>query len=406
MMQPQRTAYLVSEYPKLSHAFIEREVRALRAQGVEVHTFSVRPAPAAQLLSQADRDEADRTTALLSSRAVLLRSMLDLLAREPAVLLDGARRALHTGPRTARQRVWQLFYLVEAVLLVQHMRALGLRHVHVHFANNGADVARHAVALGNALDGGGWTWSLAMHGPTELADVTGFDLAAKVRSASFVACISDFCRSQLMALVEPAHWDTLHLVRMSVDAERFEAAERPPRAVRPLRVLFVGRLVPEKGPSVLLRAAARVASGAVEVRFVGDGPLRAGLEAEVSERGLSDRVRLLGPIGQDDLPAQYAWADVFCLPSFAEGLPVVLMEALAAGCAVVTTPIAGIPELVEPGRTGVLVAPGRDDLLAAALERLAAPEERAEYQARGRARVRELHSPAVNATLLRDLLPH
>lgn len=404
---PVRVAYLVSEYPKLSHAFIEREVRALRAAGAEVRTFSVRPAPSSELLSAADRAEHAGTTALLRSRAELLRAVLRLLADDPAALADGARLALRTGPRTLRARLWQLFYLVEAVLLVQHLRAAGLRHLHVHLANNGADVARLAVALGNRLDGEPWSWSLAMHGPTEFSDVVGSDLAAKVRSASFVACITDFCRSQLMALVGPEHWAKLHVVRMSVDAARFEAVERPARPALPCRVLFVGRLVPEKGPTVLLQAVARTDPGRLQVRIVGDGPLRADLQREVETLGLSDRVELVGPLGQDDLPQQYAWADVFALPSFAEGLPVVLMEAMAAGCSVVTTTIAGIPELVEPGVTGVLVPPGRDDLLAAALERLAgAVDGRSAMVGAARQRVHQRHAPDVNADLLLALLPH
>ncbi len=404
---PARTAYLVSQYPKLSHAFIEREVRALRDLGCVVRTFSVRPASTADLLTDADRDEDATTTALLSSRWVLAGAVLTVLTQRPRVLLDGLRRALRTGPPTLRARVWQVFYLLEAVLLVQCMRESGLRHVHVHLANNGADVARLAVPLGAALDGRPWSWSLAVHGPTEFSDVVGSDLAAKVRSASFVACITDFCRSQLMVLVEPQHWPRLHVVRMSVDAARFEDDERPERPVTPLRVLFVGRLVPEKGPAVLLQALARTAPGRVQARIVGDGPLRADLQRDVERLGLGDRVQLVGPLGQDVLPQQYAWADVFVLPSFAEGLPVVLMEAMAAGCTVLTTPIAGIPELVESGVTGVLVTPGRADLLADALERLAdEPEGRAALVGAARDRVRLRHSPGENAARLARLLPH
>ena len=245
-----------------------------------------------------------------------------------------------------------------------------------------------------------------MHGPTEFSDVVGFGLASKVRSARFVACISDYCRSQLMALVEPEHWAKLHLVRMSVDPDRYPLMieERRARALGPLRVLFVGRLVPEKGPGLLLDAAAAM-SLPIEVRVVGGGPLRDGLAAQVERLGLRDNVVLTGPLGQDELPEQYAWADVFCLPSFAEGLPVVLMEAMSTGLPVVTTRIAGIPELVEDGVSGLAVVPGRPDLVAEALTALAKdPELRFRLGDTAQAMVRARHTPGPNAAILAGLI--
>ncbi len=402
---PPRVAYLVSQYPKLSHAFIEREIRALREGGAVVRTFSVRSTPDSELLSQRDRDEAATTDVLLQSPARLLLAQAPLLARDAKAWGRGLLRALRTGAPTLRSRVWQGFYALEAGVLVQQMQASGLRHVHVHLANNGADVARLAVPLGSEVYGGDWSWSMAMHGPTEFSDVTGYDLAAKVRAASFVACISDYCRSQLMALVDPSHWGKLALVRMSVDADRFAVAHRDTSPDRPLRVLFVGRLVPEKGPHVLVEAASLLPEGSVEVRVVGDGPLREALQQDVDARGLGTAVTLVGPLGQEDLPAQYAWADVFALPSFAEGLPVVIMEAMAAGCVVVTTQIAGIPELVETGVTGVLVAPGRADALAEALVDVGADTElRRRLALAGAERVRATYAPEPNAAALAALL--
>lgn len=403
---PPRVAYLVSQYPKLSHAFIEREIRALRERGAVVRTFSVRPTPERELLSQRDRDEAATTTVLLPSPGRLLLAQLPLLARDPRAVARSLLRAVRTGAPTLRSRLWQAFYALEAGVLVQQMQASGLRHVHVHLANNGADVARLAVPLGHELYGGEWSWSLAMHGPTEFSDVTGYDLAAKARAASFVACITDYCRSQLMAVVDPSHWAKLGLVRMSVDADRFAVAHRDTSPDRPLRVLYVGRLVPEKGPHVLVEAVSMLPAGSVEVRVVGDGPLREALQQDVDARGLGAAVTLVGPLGQEDLPAQYAWADVFTLPSFAEGLPVVIMEALASGCVVVTTRIAGIPELVEDGVTGVLVAPGRAEALAEALVDVGAdPDRRRRLALAGAQRVREHHAPGPNAAALAAMLP-
>lgn len=403
-------AYLVSQYPALSHAFIETEVEQLRALGARIDTFSVRACPEEEIRSARARREAASTTVLQEgARSVLPRALGAVLRSSPGALLATLRTALLSGPPTLRSRVWQVFYLAEALILWWHMRSRGFRHVHVHFSNNGADVARLAVALGRAVDGSDWSWSMSVHGPTEFEDTTAVDLGAKVRSASALACVSDFARSQVMRLLPPDQWHKLAVVGMAVDVRRFPPPdiERDPPEGRPLRILTVGRLVPEKGSPVLIDAIELLQGRGVAVRatIVGDGPLMAHLEERVARAGLAGAVDLRGPVGQDDLPALYAGADVFCLPSFAEGLPVVLMEALAAELPVVTTAIAGIPELVKDRVTGLLVTAGRADLLADALETLATDRSLARKLAlAGREAVLSRHDPEANATRLLALI--
>jgi colanic acid/amylovoran biosynthesis glycosyltransferase len=404
-------AYLATFYPLLSQQFVRREVEALRAGGLTVLTVAVRPTPAGQVRSEADRREQERTTVILDgARVAFLRELLATVVAHPSAFLSTLRLALRSGDRSPRSLVWQVFYLVEAVRLSVLLRKARIRHVHVHFANNAADVARLATHLMTAIDPARpATWSLAMHGPTEFMDVTRFDLAAKVRSAAFVACISDYARSQLMTLVEPDHWPKLSVVHMGVDTRHFPsyADERAARPAGPVRVLFVGRLVPEKGVPVLLDAVEELARRgcAVQVRVAGDSPLRERLQDEASLR-FGDTVTFLGPVSPDDLPELYGWADVFCLPSFAEGVPVVLMEAMATGLPVVTTAIAGIPELVRNGDTGVLVPAGRADLVADAIQSLAADRERRrQLGAAGRALVLadyDAHSAAQHLLPLLD----
>ncbi len=372
---PAPVAYLVSQYPLISHTFIEREIEGLRALGVPVHTFSIRQPGA--LLSDAMRAEAERTTVLQDSFPGIAKTALHELVVHPGQTLASAARALGTGEARAKSRVWQLFYAAEAMRLLDELNTLGVRHIHAHFANNGADVARAAIAHARRVDpDGGWRWSFTMHGPTEFEAVERFDLAAKVADADAVACISDFTRSQLMRLSAPADWPKLDVVHMSVDTDRFV----PPAAGRsegPLRILDVGRLVPEKGAPVLLDAVDLLTQRGidVELRLVGGGDLAAELTRIIAERGLDDRVTLVGSVGQDDIVEQYHWADVFCLPSFQEGLPVVLMEAMATELPVVTSTINGIPELVKDGSNGFLLPPGRADLLAEALASLASDPE-------------------------------
>ena len=250
----------------------------------------------------------------------------------------------------------------------QHWRRQGVRHIHAHLAAVPADVAMLASHLGRLTGVGPTSWSFTMHGPTELWDVSWFGVADKVRHADAVVCISDFARSQLMALVDEAEWAKMRVIHCGVSPARYAAVADPPRT-RP-RILCVGRLVPEKGQAVLVQALALLAERGVdaELEFVGDGPSRSTLVGLVARLSLEDRVRFAGSVGQDAIDAHYEAASVFCLPSFSEGVPVVLMEAMACRRPVVTTAIAGIRELVRDGESGVLVSPGRADELARALE--------------------------------------
>lgn len=409
-------AYLVSQYPALSHAFIEREIGELRAAGVQVSILSVRRPDPDELLSEQARADALDTVAIqgLDVPTLLAHHLRYLLAHPRAWLATALRSARQA--RGPRRRLKRLMYFAEAVPTLAVLRAQGVRHVHVHFANNAADIAELAVELGERVDGpGSWSWSMSMHGPTEFEDPAGYRLGAKVASAAFVACISDFCRRQLLAVAAHVPAAKLAVVRMGVDADRFppagaQRAERAgaaglrPDTDEPLRVLFVGRLVPEKSPLDLVDALARVGRP-IEARIVGSGPLRQQIQERIAARGLSGRVHCLGGLGQDQLPVNYRWADVFCLPSHAEGIPVVLMEAMSTELPVLTCDIAGIPELVEDGTNGLLVTPGDIDALADRLRLLADnPAYRSELGARGRETVLREYRSSVNARRLLQLL--
>lgn len=370
--------YLTTHYPALSHVFIEREVRAVRSSGTRVSTFSIRPSGAPDVLGAAHAAAYRETTCLFSiSKSRWVSAHLRFAARHPRTYLSTLRDALGVG-HSVRDKVWQLIYLAEAVMLFTSARAQGVQHLHAHHANNVAEVSRLACQLSRVLDEP-WEWSFTMHGSAEFWNVERFRLVHKVQHAQFVACISDFTRSQLMALTPEAEWHKMHVVHMGVDMERYPAhatlrqARRTNQADRTLRVLFVGRLIEAKGVSLLIQALAdmRLAGHHVHAHIVGDGPFRNQLERLVTVRGLDAFVDFVGPLGQEDLLREYEWADAFCLPSFIEGLPVVLMEAIASELPVVTTRIAGISELVIDGTAGgVLVRPGRTDDLAAALSRM------------------------------------
>ncbi|HTX09583.1 MAG TPA: glycosyltransferase family 4 protein [Solirubrobacteraceae bacterium] len=405
-----RVAYLVSEFPAVSHTFIARELDALRARGVDVVTMSIRKTPADQLLSDADRRAAEETFSVFPlQRARFVAAHVRAAMTRPRRYLATLRLALDMSAGGMRAHLWQLFYFGESILVWSECRQRDVRHLHAHFANVASAVALLAAEFGRH---DGFRWSFTMHGYTEFDEVRRYALAEKARRAAFVACISDFCRAQLLKLVEPDWWDKLVVVRCGLDPNELRSLpERTrtspaPSSSTPLRLLFVGRLVSEKGVLILLRALAELRRRGVEVDavLVGDGPERGEFEQAGRRLGLAKQLTFTGALTGARLAPLYRQADVFCLPSFAEGLPVVLMEAMANELPVITSRIAGIGELVDDGANGQLLPPGRDDVIADALERLAAdPELRARWGRAGRERVLRDYDVGRSAALLESL---
>jgi colanic acid/amylovoran biosynthesis glycosyltransferase len=368
--EPRRihVAYLASHYPTVSHTFILREVRALRELGVDVDTFAIWRSPAHQVLSRADREEAERTFSLLPLRpGRLTLSHLAAIATRPGAYASMVRRAFGLARPGRRGLMLAASWVAEAPILWRELRRRGIHHVHAHLNGTGPAVAM----LATELAGNAHTWSMTVHGPAEFYEVANDGLAEKVRSADFGVCISDFGRSQLMAFVGEEHWDKLHVVHCGVEPDSRAARNRPEE--HGLSLLSVGRLTQVKGHGVLFEALADLRSRGLDARLVvvGDGPKRQGLERLAAEMGLDGAVRFTGAVGQDEIRAHYEAADVFAHASFAEGIPVVLMEAMAHRLPVVATRVMGVGELVRDGEIGLVVRPARPDPLSEALDRLA-----------------------------------
>ena len=369
-----RIAYLTGRYPATSHTFITREVLALRAQGTAVDTFSIWATDAADLLSAQDHDEARATFNVLPLRPLrTLRAHLRAIRASPAAYLRAGLRALTLGRPGLRGRVLGVSWLVEAVILWDELDRRGIRHVHVHLNGTAPSVALVLTTFANEVHRGGepWSWSMTVHGSSEFFDVYGERLADKVRSARFVICVSDFTRSQLMALVDEREWAKLRIVHCGVDPDLFAPDGRGDTEW--FEILIVARLTQGKGHAVLLEALADLSARGIDVRLtvVGDGPKRADLEKLAVELGVSGRTVFAGAVAQEAIREHYRRAALFCLPSFAEGVPVVLMEAMAMCLPVVATDVMGVKELVSDEESGLLVRPGRPDLLADAIARLA-----------------------------------
>ncbi len=361
MTSSPRIAYLTGEYPAVSHTFILREIAALRAQGLMIETCSIRRTGPEHHRGPEERAEAAATFNVLESakRPKVLASALLGALRSPKRFATALSLAWKMRPPGLRAALYQMFYFVEALVLAQHLRAIGVTHLHNHFAQASCTVALLTAALTDLK------FSFTLHGPADFTDPTRWRLDEKIKGASFVACISHYCRSQAMIHVDPAHWEKLKIIHCGVDPDTYTASAD--RQEAGANILFVGRLAGVKGVPILLAALPHVlaAHPHVQVTLVGDGPERADLERHAMDLG--DRVRFVGYQSQEEVRAHLAESDIFVLPSFAEGVPVVLMEAMASGLPVVTTQIAGIPELVEHGVSGKIVAPGDDQALAQAI---------------------------------------
>ncbi|MGF1469588.1 MAG: glycosyltransferase family 4 protein [Sandaracinaceae bacterium] len=393
-----RVAYLVNQYPKVSHTFIRRELQALEARGVEVVRTSVRRVNE-PLADPADVEEASRTRVVLDVGAQGLASALAREAtRSPAAFAEAAALAARVGQRSDRGLVLHGAYLAEACVLREWMADERVEHVHAHFGTNSATVAMLLHALG------GPGYSFTVHGPEEFDKPLLLHLREKIERSRFVCAISSFGRSQLYRQVAAEHWPKVQVVRCGVDPGFLEGDGRtfPERP----QLVSVGRLSEQKGQLLLIEALGRIRDRDFELVLVGDGELRPQVEAAIAQQGLEERVRITGWAAGDEVREHILASRAMVLPSFAEGLPVVIMEAFGLGRPVLSTYVAGIPELVVPGESGWLIPAGSVDAIAEAVGRvLDTPTSLLEAMGRaGRAAVRERHDVRVTAAALHDLL--
>lgn len=345
-------AYLCSEYPAISHTFIYREIESLRKAGMTVHTASIHRPEKLDLMTPAEREEAANTLVVLSQpAAAIIGAHLHCLAKNPGGYLKMAAdafRLLFTGPKNL---VKAAAYFAEAGILLRWAHKHGITHIHEHFGNPTALVAMLMKRYGTV------TFSISVHGPDIFYTVDSAMLPDKVREASFVRCISHYCRSQIMRISEVERWNRFHIVRCGIDPELYAPRPEPGNAVPEL--LCVGRLTPAKGQHILIEACAMLDKAGVpfHLTFVGDGPDRESLQNYTRTNGLDRKVTFTGALGQDKVRGHYDRTDIFVLASFAEGVPVVLMEAMAKEIPVISTRITGIPELIEHGEDGLLAVP-------------------------------------------------
>ncbi len=374
-------ALLVSQHPAINHSVILREIRELR-KSVDLRTVSIRPPdrPLEQLSAE-ERDEASITYYLKpQGLGGALAALTGALFSLPISLVAGWFYALKLSGLHPKKALKNTLYFVEAVMLGRWMRQKRLKHLHIHYSSTVGLLAKRIFNI---------QLSISFHGPDEFNDPEGFWLRQKIEASNFVRAISYYARSQLMKCCGSDQWDKIEVAYMAVDPAVFF-----PRPFRQnpaqVEIICVGRLAPVKAQDILVQAVAELVSEGrnVLLHLVGDGPDRQSLERHVDALGIRANVLFHGFTAQDRLNEVYSQADIFALASFAEGLPGVLMEAMAMEIPCVSTWITGVPELIRDGIDGILVPPADACAFAAGLSKLIDdPELRRRIGLAGRARI-------------------
>lgn len=383
MSRQLRVAYVLTQFPDPTETFILSELRALLGRGVDLTILSLR-APWSDVRHPGDEELVARTlySPYLVSRAVI-GAQVHYLLRRPLAYLRALAWVVRDGIGRPTYLVRALAIFPKAVRFARDAERRRVEFVHAHWATYPAAAARVIALLA------GVPFGLTAHAVDLYAGCSPSQLRRRLEAAAFLATISEYNRRYLVACAREAGEAgaelaaRVRLVRCGVEVENFAAASRDGKnASRPL-VLAVARLVEKKGLVTLIEACRRLRERGIEVSCViaGDGPERRRLLGAAAAAGLDGAVEITGFVSQERIRELYRRATVFALPCQVassgdrDGIPVALMEAMAAGLPVVTTPISGIPELVHDEVSGILVPPGDPEALAGAIARVVADPE-------------------------------
>ena len=394
-----KVAYLTSQYPKVSHSFIRREILALENNNIEVSRISVRGWEV-ELVDPVDIDERTKTQYVLQNGILgLLSASLKVFLKNPISFFKALGLAVKLGSRADRSWPYHLIYVLEACQVLLWLKESNAQHMHAHFGANATEVALLVRTLG------GPSYSFTIHGPEEFDKPEFIKLAEKINSCAFVVAISSYCRSQIFRWIPYSQWSKVKEVHCGIE-DAFHNISPVPIPLKP-QLVCVGRICEQKGQLLLIDAANILAKKGIDFELVlgGDGEMRAEVEAQIKRYGLSDKVRITGWISSDQVRNEILNAKALVLPSFAEGLPVVIMEAMALRRPVISTYIAAIPELVITGENGFLFPAGDVNALAETLEKfLGLPIEQLNQMGElAYKRVLERHSATTEANKLSQL---
>ena len=381
-----KIAYLMNTYPMTSTTFIRREIEALEERGLRIKRYAVR-GWSEGLVDPRDIAEIKRTEYLLSGNVSrLLFAFLKEMVVNPAGLARGLSVWYRLNRAAKSAFVQHVAYLLQAVHLRQRSQADGIDHIHVHFSTNATAVAMLARVMGGA------GYSFTAHGPDEFDAPALSSIEMKIEKAAFVVAISNFCRSQLIRYSAAEYWDKIKVIRCGIDLDEFDVATGGDESSQ--TIVCVGRLCPNKGQFLLVDAVRAVSREfpSMKLILIGDGVSRPLIEQRIREAGLERWIELRGWVANTEVRDIIAQSRALVLPSFAEGLPIVFMEALALGRPVIATYIAGIPELVDSGCGWIVPAGDQDGLIEAMRGVLGSNSQTLkEFGAEGRRRVERHH---------------
>lgn len=366
-----KLAYFTNQYPKVSHSFIRREILALEEIGHSVERFALR-SDEAELVDLSDKSEFDKTTYVLSeSKVTVILLGVKTLLRQPVNFISTMMKALKMGFRSDRGVLRHLIYLLESCVLLQWQQERAIQHIHAHFGTNSTAVVMFAHLLG------GSSYSFTVHGPEEFDKPEFISLAEKIKNSQFVVAISSYGRSQLYRWIPLEQWHKVKVVHCGLDNAFLEKSDNPAPNLS-TQLVCVGRLCEQKGQLLLLESMRSLRDSGIDCKLIlaGDGPMREEVERRIAEYGLSACVETTGWISSEQVKTLLIESRGLVLPSFAEGLPVVIMEALALYRPVITTYVAGIPELVKEGKNGWLIPAGDSNALTLAMTELLSAENK------------------------------
>ena len=397
-----KVAYLVNQYPGISHTFVRREIQALERLGVRVERFAVRAAKQG-VISKEDKEEAQKTKYIVgASVPSLLSAMAKSIVSRPMGVLSAIPDIFRLGWRSEAGLIRHGLYFLEALALATWVREAKISHIHSHFGTNSTTVAMMAAAIS------GGTFSFTAHGPEEFDKPGLIALPRKIERAAFVVAISSFGASQLRRLVAPSHWAKTKIVHCGIEDSFHDGETQALPAIK--RFVCVGRLCEQKGQLTLIEAAGvlKKEERPFEIVLVGDGDMRPEIEAAIERYDVRDRIVLAGWKTPAEVRTLIESSRVFVLPSYAEGLPVSIMEAFMLNRPVISTYIAGIPELVEPGENGWLAPAGDASALADAMRAaITADDETIQAMARhGKAKTAARHHIDIEAEKLASHFRH
>lgn len=359
-----RLAYICGEYPRATDTFIQREVASLRKAGLRIETISVRRPQPQEQGTEEQLKERQRTFYLLPCSPWRLLSVhLKLFFNSPGRYFRGLWLALTVRSPGLRSLLYQVFYFAESGLVASRMKQLGVTHVHNHAPDSSGYVAMLAAAIGDL------TYSMTLHGFGILSEPSKWRLKEKIERSLFTICVSHHALSQAMLWSNRESWNRLHVVHCGIEPEKTKLRQHSGSG---RNILFVGRLDHVKGLPLLFEAFSVLIPDdpALHLHIVGDGPQRQDLQSMAIKKQLMNHITFHGYKSQTELRELFQKADVFVMSSFAEGIPVVLMEAMAFGTPVVAPRITGIPELIDDGVNGLLTIPGNIESLVSCIETL------------------------------------